>query len=129
MVCEDDEDLVSQSLVNIPHVFVGGDPHYDPSRKECTFFYGSGRQCRRPFEEHVIIPVKEMVNHPAHYGGADNPLEHVKVAEALGWVNNAFIYNCTRYLWRYGKKDPAKVVEDLEKAKWYLEREIARLKK
>jgi hypothetical protein len=69
----------------------------------------------------------EAVDHPSYYGGKDNPFEHVKVAEALGWVDNAFIYNCTKYLWRYRLKSHSTGLEDLQKAKWYLEREIARL--
>ena len=71
----------------------------------------------------------ELVDHPAHYGGEDNPYEHVKVAEALGWNFNAFIYNCTRYLWRVGKKDGNPTLQDLKKARWYLDREIQRLEK
>jgi uncharacterized protein DUF3310 len=70
---------------------------------------------------------KEQVNHPAHYGGADNPYEHVKVAEAWGLLTNAFLYNCTKYLCRQGKKGPA--LNDLKKAAWYLQKEIERLEK
>lgn len=66
----------------------------------------------------------EAVDHPSHYGG-DTLYEHVKVAEALGWVRNAFIYNCTKYIWRFGLKDNA--LQDLKKARWYLDREIKRL--
>ena len=69
---------------------------------------------------------KDMVNNPAHYGGADNPYEHVKVALALGWERNAFIYTCTKYLWRFNRKSEFSVVEDLKKARWYLDREIER---
>jgi hypothetical protein len=68
----------------------------------------------------------EIVNHPAHYGGADNPYEHVKVAEAWGLFHNAMLYNCTKYICRAGKKD-APALEDLKKARWYLDREIQRL--
>lgn len=74
---------------------------------------------------------KETVNHPSHYGG-DVPTEHVKVALALGWDRNAFIYNCTKYLWRsggnyVGRKNGADPLEDLKKARWYLDRAIAQL--
>lgn len=64
----------------------------------------------------------EMVDHPAHYGGADNPYEHVKVAQAWGLVGNAFLYNCTKYICRVGKKGSA--LEDLRKAAWYLQKAI-----
>jgi len=77
-------------------------------------------------EEHdTALP--ENVNHPPHYGGADNPYEHVKVAEALGWHRDAMIYNCTKYLWRLGRKDGAAILEDLRKAMWYLDRRIKSL--
>ena len=35
---------------------------------------------------------------------------------------------CDQYIWRTGAKDPAAEIEDLEKARWYLDREITRLK-
>lgn len=65
---------------------------------------------------------KETVNHPAHYGGASNPYEHVKVAEAWDLVSNSFLYNCTKYICRAGKK--GSYVEDLKKAAWYLQKAI-----
>lgn len=67
-------------------------------------------------------PPKEAVDHPSHYGGADDPYEHIKVAEALGWGYH--IGNCTKYLWRAGKKDSAPLLQDLKKARWYLDRFI-----
>lgn len=69
----------------------------------------------------------EKIDHPAHYGGADNVYEHVKVAEAWGLFANAMLYNCTKYLCRAGKK--GSTIEDLKKARWYLDREIQRLEK
>ena len=70
---------------------------------------------------------EELVDHPAHYGGADNPLEHEKVAWALGWSEDAYIYNCTKYLWRAGKKADAPTLRDLKKARWYLDKKIQRM--
>lgn len=69
------------------------------------------------------IKFSEAVDHPDHYGGADDPFEHIKVCEALGWGYH--IGNCTKYLWRAGKKHPD-MLEDLRKARWYLDREIQR---
>ena len=65
--------------------------------------------------------VAEMVNHPSHYGG-DTIYEHWKVARAWGLVEDAFLYNCSKYICRAGKKGDA--LEDLKKAKWYLEKAI-----
>lgn len=64
------------------------------------------------------------VNHPAHYGGGDNPYEAIKVIEA--WGLGFCLGNTVKYISRAGKKDD--IVQDLEKAAWYLQREIQRLK-
>ena len=69
------------------------------------------------------------VNHPAHYGGEDNPFEPIKIIEALGWGEGFNRGNALKYLMRAGKKDPAKEAEDLGKAAWYLRREAERLDK
>jgi hypothetical protein len=70
----------------------------------------------------------EQVNHPAHYGGEDNQFETVKVLEA--WLSpeafRGFLRgNAIKYLSRAGKKPGAGALIDLQKARWYLDREIA----
>ena len=70
--------------------------------------------------------MKESVNHPQHYGGKENPYEAIKVIEA--WGLEFCLGNVVKYLSRAGKKDPAKELEDLEKALWYLQRKIETLK-
>lgn len=65
----------------------------------------------------------EAVDHPAHYGGADNPYEAIKVIEA--WELGFCLGNAVKYISRAGKKGDA--IEDLEKAHWYISREIERL--
>ena len=72
---------------------------------------------------------KEMVNHPDHYGGQDNPYEVVKVCEAWGLDNDAYIFNVVKYVARAGKKDSSKEIEDLKKAMFYLGRKIQNLEK
>lgn len=69
---------------------------------------------------------KEAVNHPDHYGGKDNPYEAIKVIEA--WKLGFNLGSALRYICRAGKKDKEKEIEDLEKAKWYINREIQKLK-
>lgn len=72
---------------------------------------------------------KNMVDSPDHYGGKDNPYEVINVIEAWGFENNAYRFNSIKYLARAGKKDPSKLIEDLKKGKWYLDREISKLEK
>ena len=71
--------------------------------------------------------MKEAVNHPSHYGGEDDPFETIKVIEARGW--GFHLSTAYRYLDRAGKKDPAKEVEDLQKAIWYIKRRIGILER
>ena len=68
---------------------------------------------------------KEAVNHPDHYGGGDNPYEVIKVIEA--WGLGFHLGTCVKYIPRAGKKDATKHIEDLKKARWYLDRKIKRL--
>lgn len=75
---------------------------------------------------------QENIDHPKHYGGADNPYEAIKVIEA--WGLDFCLGNAVKYICRAGKKGPLTHVEDLQledlkKAAWYLNREIERLTK
>ncbi len=68
----------------------------------------------------------ETVDHPAHYGGADNPYEAIKVIEA--WELGFHLGNTIKYLARAGKKN-GRMLEDLRKARWYLDRAIERMER
>jgi len=75
-------------------------------------------------ENNVDTPI-ERINHPAHYGGKDNPFEAIKIIEAYNL--NFSLGNALKYLLRAGVKDPNTLPEDLRKAAWYLEREAKRI--
>ena len=64
----------------------------------------------------------DLVNHPPHYTSHPSGVECIEVTEHM----NFCVGNAIKYLWRAGRKGEA--VEDLEKAKWYLDREIERVK-
>jgi hypothetical protein len=68
----------------------------------------------------------EKVNHPDHYGGALNPYEAIKVILAWGLHSNFAIGNAVKYLARAGKKSQESYLDDLRKARWYLDWEIRR---
>lgn len=68
----------------------------------------------------------EAVNNPAHYGGADNTYEAIKVIDA--WELDFCLGNTVKYISRAGKKHKDKELEDLEKAAWYLQHKIDKLK-
>lgn len=66
----------------------------------------------------------DPVNHPSHY-----TFGKIEVIEALeDWGLNFHRANAVKYIARAGKKDPSKEIQDLEKAIWYLERDVKRLK-
>lgn len=64
--------------------------------------------------------MSDKVNHPDHYHGKDNPYEAIKVIEA--WKLGFNLGNVIKYISRAELKENA--LDDLKKAKWYLEREI-----
>ena len=72
----------------------------------------------------TISKSKEMVNHPSHYQTSSG-IEVIDVIEAfnLGFC----LGNVVKYILRAGHKDD--ILQDLNKAKWYLEREIATIEK
>lgn len=73
----------------------------------------------------------DAVNHPSHYGGADNPYEAIKVIEAWGLPFNTG--NTVKYISRAGRKSITSLsaeearLQDLKKARWYLDREISNI--
>jgi ATP-dependent RNA circularization protein (DNA/RNA ligase family) len=64
----------------------------------------------------------DAVNHPAHYTSHPSGVECVTIAEHFGFN----IGNVIKYLWRCEEKGAP--IQDLEKAAWYLNREIAKRK-
>lgn len=58
---------------------------------------------------------------PDHYRSHPSGVECIIITEHM----NFNLGNAIKYIWRAGEK--GKVIEDLEKAKWYLTREINRL--
>lgn len=68
--------------------------------------------------------MKELVNHPEHYGGEGNPYEVIKIAENTGLDKDAYLFNVLKYIVRSGKKDDNPPVQDLKKALFYLQRRI-----
>jgi hypothetical protein len=72
-----------------------------------------------------ILKRYEVVDHPLHYGGEDNPYEAIKVIEAWGLGFN--LGNTVKYISRAGIKDKSKEIEDLKKALWYLNHHVMML--
>ena len=75
------------------------------------------------------MSIEQNVNHPAYYGGKDNPYETIKVIEAWGLDDNFDLGNTIKYISRAGKKDKACLLQDLMKAQFYLNHEVEKLHK
>ena len=66
----------------------------------------------------------DPINSPSHYA-AGRKYETIDVID--DWGLGYRLGNSVKYISRAGRKDPAKTIEDLKKARWYLDREIAAL--
>lgn len=75
------------------------------------------------------MPPRDAVDHPSHYTSDPSGVECIQITQ----YRNFCVGNAIKYLWRAGlKDDPAlgavgKQIEDLEKARWYITKEIERL--
>ena len=74
----------------------------------------------------IIKKTKEKVKHPDHYLKSSG-YEVIDVIKA--WELNFSLGNVLKYIARAGRKDPNKEIEDLEKAKFYIEMQIDNIKK
>lgn len=75
-------------------------------------------------EQATYVTREDVVNHPSHYTQHPSGVECIDIAEEYGFN----LGNVLKYVWRAGLKysDP---LTDLMKARFYLEREIQRIKK
>ena len=64
--------------------------------------------------------MEDKINHPKHYCSHPSGVECIQVTEHM----NFNLGNVVKYCWRTDHKNG---LEDLKKARWYLEREITRL--
>ena len=97
---------------------LAGDSYYCACNKSVPHEYADKESLEMSAEKN-----KEAVNHPKHYQSKTG-LEAIDVIEAFDLNFN--LGNVIKYILRCGKKDAE--LQELEKAKWYLEREIANRK-
>ena len=82
-----------------------------------------------PADKHVDLHkvadevTRDNVNHPDHYNHGKIEVVDFIEDQHLGF----HLGNAVKYISRAGRKDPARTVEDLRKAAWYLNRQIERL--
>jgi hypothetical protein len=71
-------------------------------------------------EAHRCNPEGEKIHHPKHYNTHPSGVECIDITEHMGFN----IGNAIKYIWRADEK--GKDIEDLQKARWYIEREISK---
>ena len=84
------------------------------------------------YEVHLDMPIGaptikyDSVNHPAHYceGRKYEPWDVI-----LDWKLDYLTGTAVKYLSRAGRKDPTKEIEDLNKAKAYIDKRIEQLQR
>ena len=64
---------------------------------------------------------EDVVNNSSHYTDHASGVECLQITEHM----NFCLGNAVKYIWRAGLKNDN--IEDLRKAKWYIERELKRL--
>jgi hypothetical protein len=109
---------------------VGGGPDYCAECSADAVEWVSWAECvikRRAGDPTVVLggltlstePI-DIVNHPPHYTSHPSGIECIQVTEHMGFN----LGNAVKYIWRADEK--GKALEDLEKARWYITREIER---
>ena len=63
----------------------------------------------------------DTVNNPKHYTSHPSGVECIEITEHM----NFCLGNAVKYIWRANLK--GKEIEDLRKARWYIDREIQRI--
>lgn len=98
--------------------------HYDEFREQISGEIENTATWHEFKEQHY-----DSVNKPKHYNSHPSGIQCIEITEHM----NFCLGNAIKYLWRAGLKEStgiakqAKKIEDLEKAIWYIQREIKKL--
>ena len=96
------------------------DSKYDSS----LAFIGKGEENQDTTSKKGTSLLGDAIN-PSHYQSDPSGVQCIEISENWSFC----LGNALKYMWRSGKKDSSKNIEDLQKAIWYIEREISRLDK
>lgn len=96
----------------------------DSNKKQLKSFCSeTGKECVIYRKREDVPPsTPDSITNPSHYTSHPSGVECIQITEHF----NFNIGNAIKYLWRAGLKGDA--IEDLEKARWYVSREIERRK-
>ena len=97
------------------------DRQYGPA--PCTACSDAVEYRKRAVTTETEPPPSDPVSHPSHYTSHPSGVEAIQITECFNFNRG----NAIKYIWRSEHK--GKEIEDLKKAVFYLEREIARITK
>lgn len=119
-ICDFDKWPDDRIAIAYNHVYKNGDTRLDGSHLETSPF------CELLKEADKALSEPDMVNHPQHYTqGGIECIDALKAATVdKHGIEAVCVANIIKYLWRYEEKNG---VEDVRKARWYLERLLKEL--
>ena len=94
---------------------------YEVEDDDYRNFWGTGF-ITKPQTTKPLEPKTDAIDHPAHYTFAGETYEAIRVIEA--WALGYCLGNAIKYIARAEHKGFR--LDDLKKARWYLDREIGR---
>ena len=98
--------------------------NYDKWVNRSIFIKEAAKPLSEAIKEWVDIKedeeIVDIVNKPPHYTEHPSGIECIQVTEHMGFN----LGNAIKYIWRCDLKQDA--IEDLKKAKWYIDREISK---
>lgn len=93
---------------------------YDPKIDGSKSYLLALAEKRERGDRHYPPRLQDSVNHPDHYTKHPSGVECIQITEHMGFN----LGNAVKYIWRCDFKHDA--IEDLRKAAFYINREIAR---
>lgn len=93
-----------------------------PSELHKGGFHRADDLAKKTISKSLLPGQADHVNHPPHYTAHPSGIECIQVTEYM----NFNLGNAVKYIWRAGLKND-NPIQDLEKARWYIERELSRL--
>lgn len=119
-----DKSQERSGVVTIVDEFHDTEPHYiEWEGGTVRSWYDHVESDLEPYtgQDIAVQPENVAVDHPSHY--TQYPHEVIEFTEHMNFCRG----NAVKYIARAGFKDKSKEIEDLNKAVWYINREIARL--
>ena len=95
-------------------------------KEKIDAMFGETKPADKGYEAMRRLSGLDQIEHPNHYA---NGRKYEPIDVITDWNLNFNLGNTVKYISRAGRKDPNKLIEDLQKAKFYLDYEISRLEK